>query len=222
MDDDMFDMKWNAVKRLALATTFVVAALLALGITSSRASAAPVILVLGDSLSAEYGLARGSGWVSLLEDRLKANKFDYNVVNASISGETTSGGKTRLPALLTQHKPALVVVELGANDALRGMSLTSTQVNLRAILKANRDANARSLVIGMRIPPNYGQQYTERFFQTFGSTAKEFKAGYVPFLLERVVERPDWFQQDRIHPNAAAQTAMLDTVWPHLLPMLKR
>ena len=218
----MFEHKWKALKRLATMAGLAAITVLTLGLTPVSALAAPVILVMGDSLSAEYGLARGTGWVSLLEDRLKAQKFDYSVVNASISGETTSGGKTRLPALLQQHKPALVVVELGANDALRGMSLLSTQTNLRAMLAASRDAGARSLVIGMRIPPNYGQQYTERFFQTFASAAKEYKAGYVPFLLEQVVTRPEWFQQDRIHPTAAAQPAMLETVWPHLQYMLKR
>ncbi len=184
--------------------------------------AAPVILVVGDSLSAEYGLARGTGWVRLLEDRLKAQKFDYSVVNASISGETTSGGKTRLPALLREHKPAVVIVELGANDALRGLSLAATQTNLRAMLNASRQAGARTVLIGMRIPPNYGQDYTEQFFTGFGSIAKEYKARHVPFLLQKVMARPDWFQQDRIHPTAAAQPAMLDTVWPELQPLLKR
>ena len=218
----MFEQKWKALKRVMTMTGLAATAILALSLTPASALAAPVILVMGDSLSAEYGIARGTGWVSLLEDRLKAQKFDYSVVNASISGETTSGGKTRLPALLREHKPAVVIVELGANDALRGLSLLSTQANLHAMLKASREAGARSLVIGMRIPPNYGQQYTERFFQTFAGAAKEHKAGYVPFLLEQVVTRPEWFQQDRIHPTAAAQPAMLETVWPQLRSLLKR
>lgn len=210
------------MKRRTLATGMTLMACAALGVAHAQAKNAPVMLVVGDSLSAEYGLARGTGWVTLLEDRLQKEKFDYSVVNASISGETTSGGKTRLPALLRQHKPSIVIIELGANDALRGMSLSSTQANLRAMLTEARNAGARSLVLGMRIPPNYGPQYTERFFQLFASTAKEYKVGYVPFLLENVITRPEWFQQDRIHPTAAAQPAMLDTVWPHLKALLKR
>ncbi|WP_313837786.1 MULTISPECIES: arylesterase [unclassified Cupriavidus] len=187
----------------------------------AQAPSAPAVLVLGDSLSAEYGIARGTGWVSLLQERLRRERFDYSVVNASISGETTVGGKTRLPDLLKRHKPAVVVVELGANDALRGFSLPSTEANLRAIIGDAQKAGAKVVLVGMRIPPNYGADYTERFFGLFPKLAKEYRTELVPFFLDKVVTRPDWFQEDRIHPTSAAQSALLDTVWPALKPLLR-
>ncbi|MFJ4291992.1 arylesterase [Cupriavidus sp. NPDC089707] len=185
-------------------------------------AAAPALLVLGDSLSAEYGITRGTGWVTLLQDRLKQERFDYNVVNASISGETTIGGKTRLPDLLSRHKPAIVVVELGANDALRGLPLQTTESNLRQIVSSAQKAGAGVLLVGMRIPPNYGQDYTEKFFSLYPKLASEYKVRLVPFFLDKVMARQDWFQPDRIHPTAEAQPALLETVWPQLKPMLKR
>ncbi|BDB23965.1 arylesterase [Cupriavidus sp. P-10] len=185
-------------------------------------AAAPALLVLGDSLSAEYGITRGTGWVTLLQDRLKQERFDYNVVNASISGETTIGGKTRLPDLLSRHQPAIVVVELGANDALRGLPLQTTEANLRQIVSSAQKAGAGVLLVGMRIPPNYGQDYTEKFFSLYPRLAGEYKVRLVPFFLDKVMARQDWFQPDRIHPTAEAQSALLDTVWPQLKPMLKR
>ncbi|XDA01262.1 arylesterase [Cupriavidus sp. Agwp_2] len=185
-------------------------------------AAAPALLVLGDSLSAEYGITRGTGWVTLLQDRLKQERFDYNVVNASISGETTIGGKTRLPDLLSRHQPAIVVVELGANDALRGLPLQTTEANLRQIVSSAQKAGAGVLLVGMRIPPNYGQDYTEKFFSLYPRLAGEYKVRLVPFFLDKVMARQDWFQPDRIHPTAEAQPALLDTVWPQLKPMLKR
>lgn len=185
------------------------------------ATAAPAVLVLGDSLSAEYGIARGTGWVSLLQDRLHKERLDYSVVNASISGETTSGGKTRLPDLLARHKPAVVVVELGANDALRGLSLQSTETNLRGMLTAARQAGAGVVLVGMRIPPNYGPDYTERFFALYSKLASEYRVSLVPFFLDKVITRPEWFQDDRIHPTSAAQATLLDNVWPQLQPLLK-
>ncbi|SDC01535.1 acyl-CoA thioesterase-1 [Cupriavidus sp. YR651] len=181
----------------------------------------PAVLVLGDSLSAEYGIARGTGWVSLLQDRLRTERFDYSVVNASISGETTIGGKTRLPDLLKRHKPAIVVVELGANDGLRGLPLPSIESNLRSILNDAQKAGAGVLLVGMRIPPNFGQDYTERFFALYPKLATEYRAGLVPFFLDKVITRPDWFQDDRIHPTSAAQLTLLDNVWPQLKPLLK-
>jgi acyl-CoA thioesterase-1 len=184
-------------------------------------SASKTILVLGDSLSAEYGLTRGSGWVPLLQNRLKSEGIDAAIVNASISGETTSGGKSRVQALLDKHKPDIMVLELGANDALRGLPLTSTEANLRAMIAAAQKARARILLVGMRIPPNYGGDYTKRFTDIYPRLAKEAKAPLVPFLLERLTDKPQLFQSDRIHPTAEAQPLMLDTVWPHLKPMLK-
>ncbi len=183
----------------------------------------PVLLVLGDSLSAEYGLARDTGWVKLLEQRLSQQRASqYSVVNASISGETTSGGRTRLPALLKNHRPTLVVIQLGANDGLRGLSLDVMRTNLRAMIEASRSAGARVLLVGIRIPPNYGREYTERFFATFGELAREMKVAHAPFLLDGIAEDLGFFQADRIHPNEKAQVRLLENVWPHLQPLLRR
>ncbi len=188
---------------------------------SGKASA--TLLVLGDSLSAEYGLARGTGWVALLEARLKQQGRKLNVVNASISGETTAGGRSRLPELLSTHAPAIVIIELGANDALRGFALRSTQDNLLAMAKACQGVGARVVVVGMRVPPNYGRKYTEDFAALFATVSKETHSGLVPFLLKDVADRPDavdWFQADRIHPLAKAHPIMLEHVWAALKPML--
>ncbi|AMO95763.1 GDSL-like Lipase/Acylhydrolase family protein [Collimonas fungivorans] len=177
--------------------------------------------MLGDSLSAEYGLARGSGWVSLLQQRLKAENLGGNVVNASISGETSSGGKTRLPALL-QQRPDIVIIELGANDALRGLQLNATESNLRAMISAAQQAKAKVLLVGMRIPPNYGRDYTEKFFALYATLAKQAKVPLVPFLLEGVADKPEMFQADRMHPVAQAHPIMLNNVWPGLKPLLAK
>jgi acyl-CoA thioesterase-1 len=179
------------------------------------------ILVVGDSLSAEYGLARGTGWVALLTRRIEARKLPFTVVNASISGETTSGGRTRLPALLERHTPAIVVLELGGNDALRGLPLTATEANLREMARAARQAGARPLVLGMMMPPNYGRAYGEQFAAIFKRVADAEKAPLVPFFLEGIGDRMDMFQADRIHPTEAAQPILLDNVWPTLERMLK-
>ena len=184
---------------------------------------APVILVVGDSLSAEYGLARGSGWVALLEERLAREKIVAKVVNASISGDTTSGGRSRLPALLSQHKPSHVILELGGNDALRGLPLKSTQANLAAMARAAKAAGARVLVVGMQVPPNYGRRYGEEFTALFVSVARSEGAALVPYLLKGVADVPDvvaMFQPDRIHPSARAHPVMLGNVWPVLRPLL--
>ncbi len=180
------------------------------------------MLVLGDSLSAEYGITRNQGWVKLLQDRLREEKFDATVVNASISGETTSGGATRLPALLKKHQPAVLIVELGGNDGLRGLSLAATESNLRAMIKAGQAANARVLLLGMRLPPNYGAAYAENFHALYGKLAGDHKVALVPFFLEGIATRIEMFQPDRIHPTAAAQPAMLDNVWPALKPLLAK
>ena len=184
-------------------------------------SASKTLLVLGDSISAEYGLARGTGWVSLLQRRLAQEKADYTVVNASISGETTAGGNARLPALLQQHKPALLILELGGNDGLRGLSLASTQSNLREMIKAADKAGARILLLGMQVPPNYGPDYSKRFAAMYQGLAKERGVKLVPFLFAGLEETDKFFQPDRIHPNQPAQAIMLDNVWPVLKPMLK-
>jgi acyl-CoA thioesterase-1 len=187
-------------------------------------AATRTLLVLGDSLSAEYGLARGSGWVALMAARIAHDKLPFSVLNASISGETTSGGRSRLPALLRQHQPAVVVIELGANDALRGLPLKMTQANLLAMVQAARNAGARVLIVGMMVPPNYGQRYGADFAALFAQVARSEDVALVPFLLKGVADVPDAeanFQSDGIHPKASSQTRMLDNVWPALRPLLR-
>ena len=182
------------------------------------------MLVVGDSLSAEYGLKRGSGWVALLAERMKAEKVAGSVVNASISGDTTSGGRSRLPALLKQHRPDVVVLELGGNDALRGLPLAMTQTNLTEMARAARAAGARVLIAGMQVPPNYGRQYTQDFAALFATVARAEGAALLPFLLAGVADSPQaesLFQADRIHPREAAHPIILSKVWPVLKPLLK-
>jgi acyl-CoA thioesterase-1 len=181
----------------------------------------PVILVLGDSLSAEYGLPRGTGWVALLEKRVEQEKLPHRVVNASISGETTSGGVQRIDTLIKQHAPAVVIVELGGNDALRGLALDVTQNNLARIIEASVKTNARVLLLGMEVPPNYGAAYTQRFRSMFTALSEKYKVPLVPFFLVKFGTDLGYFQPDRIHPNERAQPVMLDTVWPQLLPLLR-
>lgn len=184
---------------------------------------APVILVVGDSLSAEYGLARGSGWVALLEQRLQRQQPGARVVNASVSGDTTAGGRSRLPALLERHRPDIVILELGGNDALRGLPLTTTRDNLRAMIRASRDAGARVLLLGMDMPPNYGERYRAEFRAVYADLAREEQTALVPFFLAGVADIPDaarYFQADRIHPNEQAQGRMLDNVWGVLRRLL--
>jgi acyl-CoA thioesterase-1 len=185
----------------------------------------PVILVLGDSLSAEYGLKRGEGWVPLLEKRLVQQKIAATVINASISGDTSSGGRSRLASLLAQHKPSHVVLELGANDALRGLPLSDTESNLMQITKAAQAAGAKVLIVGIQVPPNYGGDYTRRFEAVFSKVAGATKSALVPFLLKGVADAPDalsLFQADRIHPTAAAQPRLLDNVWSELRKLLPK
>jgi acyl-CoA thioesterase-1 len=208
---------WGAMKWARVAVMIAVTMC-----TTSAYSASKAVLVLGDSLSAEYGLARGEGWVALLEQRLKDSGIDATLINASISGETTSGGITRLPALLNKNKPTVVVVELGANDGLRGLALSDTKKNLRAIINAAKKSNARVVLVGMQLPPNYGTDYTKRFAAIYPALAKETKSALVPFMLEGVVRQPSLFQADRIHPTAQAHPIILDTIWPQLKPLLSK
>ncbi|WP_423228623.1 arylesterase [Pseudaquabacterium inlustre] len=191
---------------------------------TAATGSARTLLVVGDSLSAEYGLARGSGWVALLEKRLADEKIAARVVNASISGDTTSGGRSRLAALLTQHKPTHVLIELGGNDALRGLPLDMTRQNLTAMAQAARDSGAKVMLVGMQVPPNYGARYGQDFAALFGSVAKEQGAALVPFLLAGVADAPNadkLFQPDRIHPLAEAHPTMLANVWKVLKPWLR-
>jgi acyl-CoA thioesterase-1 len=202
----------------------IVALACIVGAGVSLAASGTTILVVGDSLSAEYGLQRGSGWVALLDKKLTAEKRGATVVNASISGDTTSGGRSRLPALLKQHRPQVVVIELGGNDALRGLPLAMTEANLQAMAQASAQAGARVLLVGMQVPPNYGADYNAKFAATFASVAKSQKTALVPFLLKGIADGPDatkLFQADRIHPKEEAHPQMLANVWPELQKLLK-
>jgi acyl-CoA thioesterase-1 len=188
--------------------------------SAAAAPPARTILVVGDSLSAEYGLPHNSGWVKLLGDRLRQQHLDYNVENASISGETTSGGLARLPELLKRVQPAIVIVELGANDGLRGLPLDAVSENLGAIVRASEAAHARVVVVGMELPPNYGPDYAQRFMAVFSDTANRYHTALVPALLSDFGARRELFQADGLHPTAAAQPHMLDEVWEKLRPLL--
>ena len=191
---------------------------------AALAAKARKLLVLGDSLSAEYGLPRGTGWVALLQKQLEQSHPGTVVVNASISGETTSGGRSRLPALLQQHQPTHVIIELGGNDALRGLSLAMTGDNLNFMAKAAKAAGAKVLLLGMQMPPNYGPEVTRQFAALFPATARATGAALVPFFLKGVGDDADplrWFQADRIHPNEAAQPRLLANVWPELKKQLQ-
>ncbi len=191
-------------------------------VAGGTASGKPAtILVFGDSLSAEYGLPRDTGWVRLLADRLAKEASQYSVVNASISGETTSGGRTRLPQLLAQRRPSVVVLQLGANDGLRGLSLAAMRENLASMIRASRAVQARVLLIGMRIPPNYGREYSERFAAVYTQLARAEKVALVPFLLDGFADDLEYFQADRIHPAQQAQPRMMETVWTQLAPLLR-
>jgi len=182
---------------------------------------AGTILVLGDSLSAAYGISQQQGWVSLLEKRLQDQGYAYSVINASSSGETTSGGLNRLPALLERHQPDWVLVELGGNDGLRGLPLPVIRNNLSQLVELPLDAGAQVLLIGIRLPPNYGARYGDSFFELYADIADQYQVERVPFMLENVALDWDLMQDDGIHPNAQAQPLILDTIWQHLEPLIR-
>jgi acyl-CoA thioesterase-1 len=188
---------------------------------SLAAQAAGTILVVGDSLSAGYGLGQGQSWPSLLEKRLREARLDYSVVNASISGDTTAGGRSRIDFALEQAKPAVVIIALGGNDGLRGLPVAALRDNLAAMLQAAQARKARIVLAGMKLPPNYGPDYTRAFEQSYAELARRHKAALVPFLLEGIAERRDLFQSDNIHPTAAAQPVILENVWKVLRPLLR-
>jgi acyl-CoA thioesterase-1 len=181
---------------------------------------AATVMVFGDSLSAGYGLKPGQGWVSLLEQRLQKEKPDYKVANVSLSGETTTGGRNRIEGALETHRPSIVILELGANDGLRGGATETTKTNLEAIVDACRKAGARVMIVGIQLPPNYGTAYTDKFRHIFTDVARQKKTALVPFLFEGFAEKPDYFQADGLHPAPVAQPLMLDLVWKALLPMI--
>lgn len=188
--------------------------------TALPACAARNLLVMGDSLSAGYGIRPEQAWPSLLQQRLGEQRLDYSVVNLSISGETTAGGRSRLADALRRHQPAIVILALGANDGLRGLPIAQMRANLDAMTLAAQKAGARVLIAGMRLPPNYGP-YAQQFFATFGDIAKARRTALLPFLLEPVAARPELFQADQLHPTAAAQPLLLEPVWKALQPLLK-
>jgi acyl-CoA thioesterase-1 len=194
-----------------------------LGLTAAAAWAEPpVILVFGDSLAAGYGLPQGKGWVDLLQKKLVDDGFNYRVVNASISGETSLGGRNRLPAALKTHKPHVLLLELGSNDGLRGQPLSDLRANMTVMIQDARKAGARVLLIGMRIPPNYGPEYTKKFQAVFADVARAQRVPLVPFLLEGFAQQRELFQPDSIHPNEQAQALVLATVWKGLAPLLTK
>lgn len=186
----------------------------------AQGALAGTALVVGDSISAAFGLETSQGWVHLLQQRLDEGDHDYRVVNASISGDTSAGGLSRLPALLREHQPDVVILELGGNDGLRGQPPAQLKRNLAAITEMSLEAGARVLLLGMRMPPNLGQRYTDAFAEVFDSLAAEMDLPYVPFLLEGVGGVPGMMQADRVHPTAQAQERLLDNVWPVLEPLL--
>lgn len=184
--------------------------------------ASKTILVYGDSLSAAYGIPREQGWVSLLEQRIQAERLPYRIVNASVSGETTSGGLSRLPANIKQHKPDLVILELGANDGLRGLPVSEMQKNLGKMIQASREAKADVLLLGMMLPPNYGHRYAHEFKASFTQLALKFKLPLVPFFLDGVAAHPELVLDDGLHPSVAGQPRILDNVWAELAPLLRQ
>ena len=189
--------------------------------TTSQTTGKKTVLVIGDSLSAEYGLQRGTGWVELIAQRLQERHPEYQIQNSSISGDTPRGGVSRLPDALDTYKPSIVILELGANDALRGLPLEATRENLNHMINMVHQTGARVLLVGMQIPPNYGRTYTRQFQQLFPDLAQETGSALVPFLLEGIAADLGFFQSDTIHPNEKAQPVLADTVWSALAPMLQ-
>ena len=204
-----------------IAVSLILSSLVAIPATAKETSS-PTIIIFGDSLSAAYGISQHEGWVALLQQRLTQKKYHYKVVNASISGETTSGGLSRFADMLVTQKPNIVLIELGGNDGLRGLSAVNSYNNLDAMVKQANKANAKVLLLGMKIPPNYGLKYSRQFSDNYQNLAKKHKLKLVPFFLDGVAGKPDLIQADGLHPTAAAQPKMLDNVWPTLTKMLKK
>ncbi len=207
---------------------FLKTVLLSLLFLNFVACSAPVfaenakIMVYGDSLSAAYGIPQQQGWASLLQKKLDAERYKYKVVNTSISGETTSGGVSRIQHALDQTKPNIIILELGANDGLRGLPVQEMTANLNTIIEQSKKSGAKILLVGMRIPPNYGPQYTKRFSQSYVKLSQEHNIPLVPFMLENIAAKANLIQDDGLHPNAIAQPLVLDNIWPHLKQLLKK
>lgn len=201
---------------LALLATYSITA------AQAASTASQTILVLGDSLSAGYGINVETGWVALLSQRLQRQGYAYRVVNASVSGETTGGGRARLPQLLEAHRPGIVVLELGSNDALRGLPLKQVRANLQNMIELAHSRKARVLLVGMQIPPNYGPSYSEGFSTLYADVAREYKLALVPFFMQNVALNAQLMQDDNLHPNERGQPKLLENVWPKLMPLLAR
>ena len=199
----------------------MIVAIAVLLMNTPMAFAAPVVLILGDSISAGYGLERNEGWVALLRARLEAQGYGYRVINASFSGETTTGGLARLPRALKQHNPKIVILELGGNDGLRGLPLKTSRDNLIKLVELTQEKGAKVLLLGMKIPPNYGKRYAQGFEDTYRTLARQYKLAWVPFFLQEVILNKDLMQDDGLHPTAAAQPIMLKQLWPTLEPLLR-
>ena len=215
----MILINWsNFLSRKIIAIPMVCALFCLFIPNGTQAQTNPVILVMGDSLSAEYGLVRGTGWVRMLEDQLLKESSPWTVFNASISGETTAGGLSRLPKTLEQKKPGIVILELGANDALRGLSIQETEKNLSKMIQLSKTSGAKVLLFGMQIPPNYGQDYTKKFQQLYPQLARQERVELLPFFLQGVVSDINLFQADRMHPNEKAQSILFKNVWGAMAP----
>ena len=196
--------------------------LLLIGLQGASAAQNPIVLSFGDSLSAAYGLQPEQGWVALLQQRLRNQGYGYQIINASVSGETSSGGLERLPHLLTVHHPAVVLLELGANDGLRGLPLQIVRDNLAHMITLARNSGARVLLLGIRLPPNYGPRYGNGFADLYSELARQYQVPLVPFILAGVALNPALMQDDGLHPVAAGEPLVLDTIWPYLVPLLRR
>ncbi|MEN9526930.1 MAG: Acyl-CoA thioesterase [Pseudomonadota bacterium] len=210
------------VTKRSFVAALLMFALPMIGIAAPTPAAAPKILVLGDSISAGYGLAANEGWVSLLQTRLKAQGYGYRVINASVTGETTTGGLARLPRALSLHRPAIVIIELGGNDGLRGLPLGTSRANLQKMIDLSLGAGAKVLLLGMKIPPNYGPRYANEFENLYAELARRNKLAFEPFFLDKIALADGMMQEDGIHPTAKAQPIMLETLWPRLTPLLRR
>lgn len=219
---DVVLMRLMPVKLLFRIKHAVLLSLIVSPLVAFNCMAADTILVFGDSLSAAYGLNQQQGWVTLLQQKLKQAHYPHRVINASISGETTAGGAQRIAQALKQHQPSVVILALGANDGLRGLPLADMQSNLETIIRQTQKTRAKVVLVGMKIPPNYGIKYTQAFAQTFKTLAHRYAVNYVPFLLEGVAGNPQLNQADGIHPLAQAQPALLNNVWPHLELLLSQ
>lgn len=201
--------------------SFIKTTLLLLVLFAASAQAAPTILVTGDSISAAYGIALEEGWVALLQQRLKEEGYPHEVMNTSVSGETSSGALARLYTELKRYQPEMVIIELGGNDGLRGLPLEELKANLLQMVQLSQENGSKVLLLGMRLPSNYGEAYTENFHETFKEVATASKIPLVPFMLSAIALKREMFQDDGVHPTVEAQPILLDTVWPELKPLLK-